>query len=510
MKKGVLTFILIPLLLFYALPVGAAEKEVRTWQDETIYYITIDRFNNSDSNNDYDVNAKDPASYHGGDFQGVINQLDYLKDMGFTTINLSPIFDNEKNDYQGYSVEDFYKTDEHFGSLKTFKKLIKEAHNRDIKVIVDFVSNNVGMNHPWVNDPAKKDWFHKQKEIDFNDQKGLENGWYNGLPDLNQDNPEVKKYLIDCAKWWIQETDIDGYRLDKMNYVPLSFWKDFVKEVKSVKEDIYFIGDIRSDDPTYIKNYQESGIDGLLDYPLNQPLREAFSKPNQPLDKLLAMKEEQQTFYDHPMLMGSFMDNPETVRFTRDSVRNNEHPGPRWKLALSYLYTTPGIPMVYYGSEIALDGGKGVDGQNQMDFRTDKELIDYITKLVEVRKQLPSLTRGSFEVLYSKDGMAVYKRVYKGETSIIALNNSTKSQRVTIKEEDLAPNKELRGLLAGDLVRSKDKEYSIIIDRDNTEIYVLADKTGLNYQYLIAMGIVYAAFIVFVVIVWRRSKRKRV
>ncbi|MFB6465285.1 alpha-amylase family glycosyl hydrolase [Cytobacillus sp. Hz8] len=510
MRRSVLTFILIPLLLFYCLPVEAAEKEARDWQDETIYYISVDRFNNSDQTNDFNVNTKDPAKYHGGDFQGVIDQLDYLHDMGFTTINLSPIFESKKNDFQGYSIRDFYKTNEHFGSLKTFKKLVKEAHKRNMKVMIDFVTNNVALNHPWLNDSTKKAWFHEEKAIrNSSDQQDLEKGWVNGLPDLNQNNQEVKKYLIDCAKWWIEETDIDGYRLNQMNYVPLSFWKDFVKEVKTIKSNVYLLGDVQSKDTNYLKSYQDSGIDGLLDFPLNPPLREAFAEPDQSLDKVLEMDKEQMTSIQNSMRMGTFMDTPETVRFTRDAVILNQHPGPRWKLALTYLYTTPGVPVVYYGSEIALDGGKGADGQNQMDFRTDQELVEYITKLVEVRKQLPSLANGTFKVLYSKDGMAVYKREFKGETSIIALNNTTKTQKVTLTDNELAADKELRGLLAGDLVKSKNNEYNIILDRDKAEIYVLAEKSGLNYQYIVAMGLVYLLFIVFIVVIWKRSKRKR-
>ena len=143
MKKGVLSLILIPFLLFYALPVGAVEKEERKWQDETIYFLMVDRFNNSDSKNDFNVNAKDPLAYHGGDFQGIIDQLDYLKDMGFTAIWLTPIFDNAGKAYHGYWINDFYKTEAHFGTMATFKKLVKEAHKRDMKVILDFVANHV-------------------------------------------------------------------------------------------------------------------------------------------------------------------------------------------------------------------------------------------------------------------------------------------------------------------------------------------------------------------------------
>ena len=139
--------VLFLLVLFSnTLSVGAVDKEERKWQDETVYYLMIDRFNNSDQTNDIGVDINDPNGHHGGDFQGIIDQLDYIKEMGFSAISLSPIFDNEDNGYHGYWVNDYYKTDEHFGSNDLFNKLVDEAHKRDMKVILEFVSGYVGLN----------------------------------------------------------------------------------------------------------------------------------------------------------------------------------------------------------------------------------------------------------------------------------------------------------------------------------------------------------------------------
>ncbi|MDE3838181.1 alpha-amlyase [Bacillus methanolicus] len=508
MKKFFLTIILIPFLLSYTAPIEAAEKEERKWQDETIYFLMVDRFNDADPSNNFEVDVSNPEAYQGGDFQGIIDKLDYIKDMGFTAICLTPVFDNDKKGYHGYWIKDFYKTEEHFGSLDKFKELVKEAHKRDMKVIFDFIANHVGLKSEWVNDPDKQDWFHNKKEINnWNDQKELENGWLNGLPDLAQENPEVKNYLIDAAKWWIKETDIDGYRLHAVNHAPVSFWADFAKEIKKEKEDFYLLGEIWSNDPTYIAQYEKAGIDGFLDYPLNEHLRTAFSKPDQSLKGLFTVWERNKEVYENPYLLGTFMDNHDTVRFTRDAVNNNLHPGSRWKLALTYLYTTPGIPIVYYGSEIALDGGEDPDNRRIMDFRTDKELIDYISKIGELRDKHPSLTRGTMELLYEKKGMAVYKREYENETAVIAINNTSKSQKITLTEKDIAAGKELRGLLNGDLVRSENGEYNLIIDRDEAEIYFLAEKTGLNIPFLVILGGVIAAFILFLVLAWKKGRK---
>lgn len=509
MKKNIMTLVFIITFLFSTVHAHAAvQKEERLWQDETVYSIMIDRFNNGDTKNDEGVNTKDPLAYNGGDFQGIIERLDYIKDMGFTTIRLTPIFDNVENGYHGYWVNDFYKTDEHFGSIKTLKKLVNEAHKRDMKVVVDFVTNNVASNQQWVTNASKQDWFHKKQGIhDWNNQQQLENGWVDGLPDLNQDNPEVKKYLIDAAKWWIAKTDIDGYSLPEINHVPVSFWSAFSKEVKQEKKNFFLLGVTKGKTALDMKEYENAGIDSLFNDPLSENLRDVFANTRKSFSTLSSQTEKDKALFQNPFLLANFMDNENTVRFTRDIVRNRQYPGSRWKTALTYLYTTPGIPIIFYGSEIALNGGEVPDNRGQMSFRAEKELIDYITKLAELRNQLPSLTRGTMEMLYDKDGMAVYKRNYKGETSIIAINNTTKSQTVSLTNEQLEGDKELRGLLEGDVVKSNGDQYPIIIDRDKTEIYVLAAKSGINLQLTVSLTVIIILVVIFLFGIIKRSKR---
>lgn len=146
--------------------------------------------------------------------------------------------------------------------METFKKLVEEAHKRDIKVVLDFVVNHVGPEHPWVTDPAKADWFHEKQPMNFDNEESLQNAWLYDLPDLNTENPEVKSYLFDVAKWWITETDVDGYRLDTVRHVPKEFWTEFSKEVKSVKDDFYLLGEVFDRDPEKIAAYNGAGIDG--------------------------------------------------------------------------------------------------------------------------------------------------------------------------------------------------------------------------------------------------------
>ncbi|WP_144553584.1 alpha-amylase family glycosyl hydrolase [Bacillus sp. X1(2014)] len=503
MKK--ITLILILLLLNSSLSAHAAvEKKERLWQDESVYSIMVDRFNNGDRNNDIDVNTKDPLVYNGGDIQGIIDKLDYIHDMGFTAIRLSPIFDNTKNGYHGFWVKDFYKVDEHFGTMKSFQTLVKEAHKRKMKVIIDFVTNNVAADHPWLSDSSKQEWFHaKQEKVSGEEkQKELEQGWIDGLPDLNQDNPEVKKYLVDTAKWWIHKTDIDGFSLPEVNYVPVSFWTDFSTEVKKGKKDFFLLGVLSNNTPLDVQKYTGAGIDSVVTYPYSEKLRKAFASTDQSFSSLYTDVDNNQKSF----LRANFLDNEYTSRFTSDIVAKKQFPGSRWKTAMLYLYTTPGIPIIYYGTEIALNGGGIPDNRGQMSFRAEKELIDYITKVGELRNQLPSLTRGTMETLYDHKGMVVYKRVYKGETSIIAINNSSKSQSVALTNEQIKDGQELRGLLGGDKVTSNDNKYMIILDRDNSEVYVATEKSGINFPLITGLVVVYLLFFLFLMKL-RKNKR---
>jgi glycosidase len=498
MKKILIACILILSIVFSSVPAMAAvKKENRLWQDESVYSIMIDRFNDGDTSNDINTDTKNPLTFNGGDFQGIIDKLDYIHNMGFTAIRLTPIFENAPNGYHGYWVNDFYKTDKHFGSINTFKKLVNEAHKRKMKVLIDFVTNNVAANHQWVNDLGKKNWFHPKQG-----NSPIEKAWIDNLPDLNQDNPDVKKYLIDAATWWIKKTNIDGFTLPEVNCVPLTFWKDFSKEVKQQKKNFFLVGVPTEKAAVEKAKYEHVGIDSMYDFSNSNDLRKAFSTTDQTFSKIASNAAN-----DLPKdyLNAHFFDTENTVRFTKDIVDKRQFPGSRWKTALVYLYTTPGIPFVYYGTDIALNGGNIPDNRRQMNFRAETDLIDYITNLGKLRNQLPSLTRGTMKPLYEKNGMVVYKRSYKGETSVIAINNTRKSQHVTLTSSQLEDGKELRDLLEGDLVRENHNKYDIIIDRDKAEIFVLTNKSGINFTMIGSLVVVYLLVMLFL---WKLKKRK--
>lgn len=508
-KRVIKILVLIPFLLFYGLffscVQAAGEKEERSWRDEAIYFIMVDRFNNGDTKNDKDANTTDLQAYNGGDLKGITKRLDYIQDMGFTSIWLTPVVDNEEDGYHGYWTKDFYKVEEHFGSMADMKELVKEAHKRDMKVLLDFVAGHTGNKHPWLFHKEKQGWYSKKQGK--NDPIQIEGSSVFGLPQLNFENEEVRKFLIDNAKWWIAQTDIDGFRLEGMQSIPKDFWSEFIREVKAVKTDFFFIGDALASGASNIPAYQNMGIGSFLNVSSYKKMTEIFSKTGQSSNGLYKDWLSNQGAYPQPYQLGNFLDNQNTKRFTRLALEEKQYPPTRLRLALAYLFTSPGIPIMYYGTEIALDGGDPPDNRRLMDFKTDDKFLKYISKLGELRQQLPSLRRGTFEMLYDKDGMSVFKRTYQEETVIIALNNTEKTQKVHLTREQLDMNKELRGLIEEDIIRPAKDGYYLVLDRETANVYALVEKTGLNIPFISALIGVNVLFAIFLILVRRRQKQ---
>ncbi|MFK2825834.1 alpha-amylase family glycosyl hydrolase [Bacillus sp. B190/17] len=498
MKKKLCSLVLLPFLLLYAFPVGAVEKEERTWQDETMYYLMTDRFYNGDNKNDTEINNNDMHAYQGGDFTGAASKLDYIKDMGFTSIIISPVFQNADAGYHGYWITDFYETNKQFGSLKELQQLVKEAHDRGMKVIVDFPITRVSPAHPWVKDTGKAEWFRAKSEQQ-------EEKWLGPMAVLNLENEAVKQELMKVGKWWIEKTDVDGYYLSDAVHSPISFLQDFSKEVKQQKSSFFLLGEGSEEED--IERFKEAGIDSMMNAKLSASLREQFKTVNQPSDQSASLLNE--TTEKDSFLSANYFDSNKTARFTKMIEQENMFPGTRWMLAFTYLYTIPGFPVVYYGSEVALNGEEGVESHRLLSFKEDQELIDHMKKVSELRQKLPALTKGTYEPIYDKDGMTVFKRQYQDETIVVAVNNSDKAQKVVIPAEELNGNKELRGLLSGGMVRPEEEKFTLIIDREESEIFALAEKTGVNKLFITALAAVYVIFMIFIYLVWKRGKAAR-
>lgn len=456
--------------------VYAAGSKYKITQDDMIYFIMTDRFNDGDKSNDIDVDKNNPKAFHGGDFQGIIDKLDYIKDLGFTAIWITPVVKNQPGGYHGYWAVDFYKTDEHLGSIEKLKELVEKAHSKGIKVIVDLVVNHTGELHPWALDPKYKNWFHDEVEIsNYNDQHEVENGWLAGLPDLNQENPEVRKYLIDMAKWWIKETGIDGYRLDTMKHVPKDFWEEFSQEIKKEYPDFYLIGEVYDGRVDYVSDYQNTGVDGLLDFPAYYALTDVF-KNDSPEIRLEDVINQGQS-YKNRYLSGTFIDNHDVPRFVNNI---NQYKDEKLKQALAFMMTYTGIPIMYYGTEIGMDGGADPDNRRDMEWDVKSPITDYVKKLTSIRKSNKALTRGDIKVLETDSDVLCYLRKYQDNTIITVFNtlNSEKNIKIAIPGDYEGTSGKLYDLLGSMDVKINNGAASFKIPPYGVGIYKYK-KTGV-------------------------------
>jgi glycosidase len=452
-------------------------------QDDLIYLIMPDRFANGDPSNDDPAVSKGlfdrskPRYYHGGDLQGVIDHLQYLKDLGVTAIWLNPVYDNvnhlnEKEkydgqpitDYHGYGAVDFYAVDEHLGDMAKLKELVEAAHHNGVKLILDMVANHTGPYHPWVDDPPMPTWFHGTVSkhltetwqtwslMDPHATRFLTvptlDGWFiDILPDLNQDDPEVARYIIQNTLWWVASTGLDGIRQDTLPYVPRKFWRDWSAAIKKEYPDFRVVGEMFDGDPGLVSFFQggkarfdgvDSGIDALFDFPAFYPTRSAFARGKSMRD--LAVMLGHDYLYPNPNNLVTFLGLHDVARFMNEPGATIDG----LKLAFTYLMTSRGIPMIYYGDEIGMPGGN--DPENRRNFhggwkedarnafsvegRTadEQRLFEHIQKLAQLRREHPVLRQGALQQVGVTDDVYVYKR---GE-AIIMLNNSAKPARIVV------------------------------------------------------------------------------
>ncbi len=462
-KKIIGIILCAQLLLVHSTFVRADQVEERSWDNEIIYSLMIDRFSDGDSTNNIDINRRDPLSFHGGDFRGIIDRLDYLQKMNFTVIQLSSIFANREGGFHGEWVKDYFQPDPHFGTVDELNELVDEVHKRNMKIIIEF--------------PIMP----KEEYSDLEDA------------------------VLNSAKWWKENTSIDGFKMMNISELSLEFWKLFNKEL-NVNEESFFISaadqNLTADE---LSLYADAGFDSLVNVPLNEPLRYAFAKLDRPLEDLMSLEQQENSY---PIMLEAFLDNQYLKRYTREMIEQETYPGSAWKRVLTYLYTQPNIPVIYYGTETGMDGSSAPDNTPLMSFQANQEMLDFVSKLGEVRQSQKALTKGTLELLYEKDGMIVFKREYESDTVLVAINNTTEDQMVRIPKNQLANDKELRGFLEDNLIRSSDKEYPIFVERERMEIFKVVDETGYNLFFILAIFIVFILFGLFLYVAWKRGKNR--
>lgn len=426
---------------------------------DLIYFIMPDRFYNADKSNDKfaDVNKNDPKAYHGGDLQGVIEKLDYIKSLGTTAIWITPIVKNEYGGYHGYWTNDFYSVDPHLGDMDILKKLVSEAHKRDMKVLLDHVVNHTGYKSPWLKEESKKDWFHPKMNIsNWSDQKQVENGWLAGLPDLNQDNPEVKKYLLDNTLWWIDQTGVDGMRLDTVRHISMDFWQEFTETIKAKYPDFYFLGEVWNENSRYLEQYHKLGLDGLTNYSMFKGIRESFTKFGKTTPLISAINRE--VSFSNPELNGIFIDNHDNTRLI---TQGGDHGKEYLKQALIFTMTYPSIPIIYYGTELGMEGGADPDNRRDMEWNNveNNDMLAFYKKLSNLRDLNPAIISGEFKLLDYDNYFISYMREKDKNSVVVVINLQNKEKDIVIN----LPNntKEFTDILNNRNYKTKDQKLEI-------------------------------------------------
>jgi neopullulanase len=455
---------------------GSADNFVGFSSKDVMYLIMIDRFADGDQTNDGPDHAAElakPRGWHGGDLRGITQHLDYLQQLGITTVWITPVYQNHNNQsYHGYGATDMYAVDEHFGTLDDLKALAAALHGRDMKLVLDIVPNHVGPNHPWVLDSPDPTWFHgtlqhhtvaqgdfaplTDPHAPWRDQRDVTQGWFaNTLPDLNQEDPAVSRYLTQNAIWWIEQAGLDGLRIDTFPYVGRSFWSTFHSQIHSLYPHLTTVGEIFNSDPaitsTFAGGVTRTGVDTGLDTPFDFPtyfaLRDVFLK-DAPMTKLTDVLRLD-NLYPHPERLVPFLGNHDTTRFLNGPAATPQ----TLELAFTILTTMRGMPQVYSGDEIAMRGGE--DPDNRHDFpggfgdtsnnaftasgRLPEQQQTYtaLQTLLALRHAHPALQSGDEQVLHADQSVIAYVRAIRTSNGqkqqvLVAVNKASQSEDMVI------------------------------------------------------------------------------
>jgi glycosidase len=447
---------------------------------DLVYLLMPDRFSNGDPTNDRIAGMRDQTlnrdsiyHRHGGDLQGVINHLDYLKDLGVTSVWMTPVIENDmpNRTEHGYAFTNHYKIEPRFGGPEAYKKLSDELHQRGMKLIQDAVYNHVGIYHFTVQDPPMKDWLHQwpsYTQTSYKDQtvfdpyaapsetKQLQDGWFTRqMPDMNQNNPYVANYLIQHAIWSVEEFGVDGWRIDTYVYNDLNFMNRCNKALMDEYPKLTMFGETwvhgvlnqsylcqNNFDIPFKSNLQATTDFQLLFYGIQPALNEPFGW-TEGVNKLYTTTA-QDFAYKNPMREVIFLGNHDLARFY--SVIGEDTT--KYKMALAWLLTFRGIPQLYYGDEILMTGFTNPDGNVRLDFkggwagdkenkftkegRTQKEdnIFQYVKRLANFRKNSSAITGGKLMQYLPVNGVYVYFR-YDAKQTIMCVMN-TRNESATI------------------------------------------------------------------------------
>ena len=450
---------------------------------DVIYLITPDRFANGDVTNDIvktmnekTIDRKNGYRRHGGDIKGMINQLDYIDEMGFTAIWPTPVLTNDMKEasYHGYAMTDFYQVDPRFGTMEDYRELAKSAKNKGMKLIMDQVANHIGMEHWWMKDLPANDWINYQDEFLKNnmvvtnhrrttnqdayasvkDRNLMSEGWFvSSMPDLNQRNPLLATYLIQNSIWWIETLDLGGIRQDTYPYPNKQFMSDWAGAIMKEYPNFSIVGEEWSTNPLLVGYWQQgaknkdgyvSNLSSTMDFPMQKAIVDALNETESWDKGFVKMYEglANDFSYANPSKIMIFPDNHDMDRiFTqlKENVVNT-------KMALGYLLALPRIPQLYYGTEILMQNSAkpGDHGLIRTDFpggwKDDKsnafkgegltsdqsEMQSFLKKVLNYRKNSEAIHSGKTIHFAPENGVYTLFRIKKDEIVTVILNKNEK------------------------------------------------------------------------------------
>lgn len=412
-------------------------KGIKWAQEGTIYQIFPDRFCNGDKSNDPKGvlpwgDEVTTTSMFGGDLQGIIDKIPYIHDLGIDIIYLTPIFLSTTN--HKYNTCDYYKIDPSFGDLEKAKELVEKCHEKGIKILFDAVFNHSGSDFFAFKDVIEngekskfKDWFFI-KEFPVDTGKVNYITFANNvsqMPKLNTANPEVIEYLLGVAEYWIKEIGIDGWRLDVCDEVDHAFWREFRKVVKKANPDAIIVGEIMHEASAWLRGDQ---LDSIMNYPFKGLMVDFFAKRD-----IDAAVFDDELALSRSLYMGEINKNLLNLIGSHDTARfltECEGDIARMKLAIAFQFTYIGIPYIYYGDEVGINGGHDPKCRKCMiwdEEKQQKDLHSLYKKLNNIRKNNKSLVYGEYINLFKEGSVLVYKRVLNDEEIICIINNSDSS-----------------------------------------------------------------------------------
>lgn len=458
---------------------------------DVMYLIMPDRFANGNPENDSHkdtvekADRSNPGGRHGGDIQGVIDHLDYLKDLGVTALWSTPLLeDNEPTySYHTYAQSDLYSIDPRYGTNEDYKRLASEMHKQDMKLVMDYVTNHWGSKHWMIKDLPTKDWIHQWPEgfrrsnyrmttqFDDNasqiDSKGCMNGWFDTtMPDMNQSNPLLLKYITQNAIWWIEYADLDGFRVDTYSYNDKEGIAKWTKAIMDEYPNFNIVGEVWMHNQSQIAYWQKnskigaidnynSHLPSVMDFTLHDAITVLFNEDENSWDKGMIRAYNNFTndfLYPDINNILLFAGNHDTNRINEIYQGDIDI----YKMVMTLIFTTRGIPQIYYGDEIGMLGNrdKKGDGDIRRDFpggwpgdtknaflssetkngRTnDQEVFhSFTSKVLKWRQKANVIHTGKLLQFIPFDNVYVYFRYNEEKSVMVIINNSLKDQKIDI------------------------------------------------------------------------------